>query len=46
MRRIEPYNLIYIQKLGKTNYYTLTAKGKKILLYMKILKKIMRNLKL
>lgn len=31
MRRIEPYNLIYIQKLGKTNYYTLTAKGKKYL---------------
>ena len=31
MRRIEPYNLIYIQKLGKTNYYTLTAKVKKYL---------------
>lgn len=31
MKRIEPYNLVYIQKLGKANYYTLTSKGKKYL---------------
>ena len=29
--RINKYNLLYIQKLGNTNYYSLTPKGKKYL---------------
>ena len=38
--RINKYNLIYIQKLGNTNYYSLTPKGKKTLsLYCVLLQK-------
>lgn len=38
--RINKYNLLYIQKLGNVNYYSLTPKGKKSLtLYNAILQK-------